>query len=48
MNDAADHATVIDPRLAARIIGQVRRNPRKLRLGEPKLIAIHQVSSQKP
>jgi hypothetical protein len=41
MNDAADHTTVVDPRLAARIVGQVPRNPRKLRLREPKLIAIH-------
>jgi len=41
MNDAADHARVIDPRLAPRVGGKMRRNLRKLRVRLPEVIENH-------
>jgi len=41
MDNAADDATVVDPRLAARVGGEMRRNLRKLRVRQPELIGNH-------
>ena len=41
MDDTADHALIINPRLAPCITGQMRHNPLKLRLCQPELIPIH-------
>ena len=38
MDDAADHPAVVDPRLAARVGGKMRRNLRKLRVRQPELV----------
>ena len=38
MDDAADDAAIVDPRIAARIRRQVRHEPRKLFLAQPKPI----------
>ncbi len=42
MNNAADDTQIVNPRLAARVRGKMRRNFRKLRVRQPKLIPIHQ------
>jgi hypothetical protein len=42
MNDPADDAQIIDPRLAARIRGKMRRDLQKLCVCQPELIPIHQ------
>lgn len=41
MDDSADHPAVIGTGLAPCIRRQMRRDPRKLRLAEPKMIPIH-------
>jgi len=41
MDDAADHAAVVNSRLASRIRRQIRLDPRELRLREPETIPIH-------
>ena len=41
IDDAADHAAVVNSRLASRIRRQIRLDPRELRLREPKTIPIH-------
>lgn len=41
MDDAADHPTVIDTRLAARVRRQMRCDPRELLLSQPEAIPIH-------
>ena len=41
MHDAADHPPVIDTRLAARVPGQIRLKPRKLRIREPETVSAH-------
>ncbi|WP_245412073.1 hypothetical protein [Methylocella silvestris] len=41
MNDPADHPSIVDPRLATRIGGKMRRNLRKLRIRQPKLVQNH-------
>ena len=41
MNDAADHPSVVNARLAARVCRQVRLNLGKLRIRQPEEIAIH-------
>ena len=41
MNDATDHAPIIDTRFAARIRRQVWFDLRKLRVRQPELIPIH-------
>ena len=41
MDDAADHPPIIDPRLAARVGRQMRRNLRKLGVGQPETVGNH-------
>ena len=41
MDDAADHPAIIDTRLATSIRRQMRLDPRKLRVSQPKSIPIH-------
>jgi hypothetical protein len=41
MHDAADHATIIDPRLAARAGWQVGRDLRELRIRQPEEVPTH-------
>ena len=41
MDDAADHAPIVDPRLAARVGGKMRRDLRKLLVRQPELIGNH-------
>jgi hypothetical protein len=41
MNDAADHASIVNTRLAARIRRKMRRDFGKLRVRQPELIPIH-------
>src|SRR5215218_8959185 len=41
MHDATDHATIIDPRLAARAGRQVGRNLRELRVRQPEEVPTH-------
>ena len=41
MHDAADDAPVVDPRVAPRISGKMRRNLRKLNVRQPELLENH-------
>lgn len=41
MDDPADHPTVIPTRLAARLLRQTGRDPRKLRIRQPEKVPIH-------
>jgi hypothetical protein len=41
VDNPADHAPIVDPRLAPRVSGEVRRNLRKLGVGQPKAIRNH-------
>ena len=41
VDNPADHAPIIDPRLAPRVSGEVRRNLRKLGVGQPKTVGNH-------
>src|SRR5487761_2569944 len=41
VDDATDHAPIVNTRLAARVSWQVRRDLRKLRVRQPELIPIH-------
>ena len=41
VDDAADHAAVVDPRLAPCVLRQMRRNPRELLVRKPEKVAIH-------
>lgn len=41
VDDPADHSPVINPRLAARVRRQMRRDQRKLCLAQPELVPIH-------
>ncbi len=41
MNDAADDAAVIHPRLAARVGRKMRLKPRELFLGQPEVMGVH-------
>ena len=40
-DNPADHARIVDPRLAPRVSGEVRRNLRKLGVGQPKTVGNH-------
>jgi len=41
MHDAADHPAVIGPRDASRVSGKMRRKPRELPVGKPKVRTRH-------
>ena len=41
VDNPADHAPIIDPRLAPRVSREVRRNLRKLGVGQPKTVGNH-------
>jgi hypothetical protein len=41
VDNPADHAPIIDPRLAPRVSGKVRRNLRKLGVCQPKTVGNH-------
>jgi hypothetical protein len=44
MNDAADHQTVVNARLAARVSGKMRRDLRRLRFRQPEVVKNHRRS----
>ncbi len=41
VNDAADDAAIIDPRLAARVGRKMRLKPRELSFGQPEVMVVH-------
>lgn len=43
VDDTADHAAIVDPRLSPRVTRQMRGNPFELLVREPKQVAIHAI-----